>query len=95
MFPTISTNHLGADDDNGGGFRAFSGNSPEERIFLGLLEEAVFLDFIIWIILISSKNMMKAKDPQFAKIDVVIKGFIKCPPSVGTLLVNLAAQQVA
>ena len=26
MFPTISTNHLGADDDNGGGFRAFSGN---------------------------------------------------------------------
>ena len=26
MFPTISTNHLGVDDDNGGGFRAFSGN---------------------------------------------------------------------
>lgn len=34
----------------------------------------------------SLKNVMKAKDPQFAKIDVVIKGFIKCPPSVGILV---------
>ena len=43
----------------------------------------------------SSKNVIKAKNPQLAKIDVAIEGFIKRPPLLRTLLVNLIIQQVS
>ena len=43
----------------------------------------------------SPKNVIKAKNPCLARIDVAVEGFIKRPPPVGTLVVDLTAQQVA
>ena len=42
----------------------------------------------------SLKHVIKAKDPQVAKIDVAVEGFIKGPPLAGTLPVELTAYQV-